>query len=258
MTANAPTTPESAAASRAMRARISEAYASCSREQLEEQWIVRNLPLVKHIVNKIAASAASREDVEDLISAGTLGLVKAAKAYDPTRDADFRTYAYIRVRGSVIDELRGRSFVPSTAYAQIKALQQGYGRLMERLGRPPGDDELAAELGISQAQYYRTLEEARRQNFLSIHGLADSEGATSSYIPADTQEGPEALAERREMTERLALAITELPDRERTIILLYYERDLTMKEAAEVLGVTESRVSQLHAAALFKLSMRLK
>jgi RNA polymerase sigma factor for flagellar operon FliA len=241
-----------------MLARVSEAYASCTRQQMEEQWVVKNLPLVRHLVNKIAAASASREDIEDLISAGTLGLVKAARSYDPARDAEFRTYAYIRVRGAVIDELRGRTFVPSGVYGQIKLLQQGYARLSEHLGRPPADEEIAAELGISVAQYYRTLEEARRQNFLSIHGLGDDGAQQDTYLPADRGPSPDAQAERHELLERLVKAISELSEKERTIVLLYYERDLTMKEAAEVLGVTESRVSQLHAAALFKLSVKLK
>jgi RNA polymerase sigma factor for flagellar operon FliA len=241
-----------------MRARLSEAYASCSREQIEEKWIVENLPLVRHIVNKVGTQASSREDVEDLISAGTLGLVKAARAYDPSRDAEFRTYAYIRVRGAVIDELRSRSFAPSGAWAQIRRVQQVYKQMTDRAGSPPADEEVAAELGVPLAQLYRTLEEARRQNFLSIHGLGDESTAAEGYLPADAAPGPDAAAERQEMIERLTAAISQLAPRDRQIVLLYYERDLTMKEAAAVLGVTESRISQLHAAALFKLAMKLK
>lgn len=242
----------------ALRARANEAYARQSREALEEKLILDHLPLVRHIVNKVAGHLSRRPDLEDLISAGTLGLVKAARAYDSGRDAEFKTYAYIRVRGAVIDELRGRSFVPSTVYTQIHKIEEAYQRLAAETGQAPADERLAAELGVSVGQLYRTLEEARKQHFLSIHGLSEDGPALGPFIPADGSPSPEAQAERNELLTRLAEAIRELPARDRTILLLYYERDLTMKETAKVLSVTESRVSQLHASALFKLAMKLR
>lgn len=241
-----------------LRARVSEAYASHSRDTLEEKWILENLPLVRHIVQKIAGKSGRHADLDDLISAGTVGLVKAAKSYDPSRDAEFRTYAYIRIRGAVIDELRSRSFAPANMHGQVRQIQDAFARLSGRLNRQPDDEELAAEVGLSLSQLYKTMEEARRQHFLSINGLAEDESPIGSLAPADRGPSPDAQAERLEMVERLTQAIAELSERDRTIILLYYERDLTMKEAAQVLGVTESRISQLHASALFKLSMKLK
>ena len=107
-------------------------------------------------------------------------------------------------------------------------------------------------------QLYRALEEGRRQHFLSIHGLTDDQPAMASLVPADDGPTPAEQAERHETLERLAAAIRELPERDRILLLLYYERDLTMKETAEVLGITESRVSQLHASAVFKLSMKMR
>lgn len=254
-------------ADRTMKARASKLYASGSRDALEEQWIVQHLPLVRHIVGRIVdplsirSAGAGRHncmDVEDLISAGTLGLVKAARAYDPSRQAVFKTYAYIRIRGAVIDELRGRSFVPATVFGQLRRIEAAHQRIASAHGRPPGDAELAAEVGISQAQLYRTLQEARRTHFLSIHGLTDDQPALGALVPASRSPSPEAAAERKEMSRRLAAAIKELSERDRMILLLYYDRDLTMKETAHVLGITESRVSQLHASALFKLSMELR
>ena len=243
---------------RALQARASQAYTHQLRESMEEKWILDHLPLVRHIVQKVVAQLGRKLDVEDLISSGTLGLVKAARAYDPSRDTEFKTYAYIRIRGAVIDELRGNSFVPSAAYHQIRIVQQAYQRFLGATGRPPADDELAAEAGVALTQLYRTLEEARRQHFLSIHGLSDDAPGLAAIVPADRGPSPVAEAERKEMLEKMAKAITELEERDRISLLLYYERDLTMKEAAAVLGVTESRFSQLHASALFKLAMKLR
>ena len=242
----------------ARRARAREAYASQARPPVDEKRILDHLPLVRHVVQKIAAHLGHKVDLENLISAGTLGLVKAAHSFDPAREVEFKTYAYIRIRGAVLDELRGESFIPSAVHKQIRQAQQAYARFCDRTGQPPGEEELAAELGVSTAQLYRTLEEARRQQFLSIHGLGGDREGRDCLVPVDVSPSPDKVAERKELAEQMARAIRELSARARQIILLYYERDLTMKEIGEVLEITESRVSQLHAGALFELSMRMK
>jgi RNA polymerase sigma factor for flagellar operon FliA len=242
----------------AARARAHHAYAKLAREGLDERRILDHLPLVRHVVQKIAGHLGSRVDLENLISAGTLGLVKAAHSFDQGRQTEFKTYAYIRIRGAVLDELRSESFVPSTVHKQIRLARQAYSRFFELSGRPPDEEELAAALGISTAQLYRTLEEARRQQFLSIHGLGGDREGRDCLVPVDAAPSPDKQAERKELVEKMTLALRKLPARSRQIVLLYYERDLTMKEIAEVLEVTESRVSQLHAHALFELSMRMK
>ncbi|MFW6132405.1 MAG: sigma-70 family RNA polymerase sigma factor [Planctomycetota bacterium] len=240
-----------------MRARATAAYAAEARQAQEEKWITDHLPLVRHVVGKVTGHVGQEADREDLISAGTLGLIKAARAYDPSRDTVFKTYAYIRIRGAVIDELRGRSFAPPGVHAQMRRIRQAYVEYSSTHGRPPTDEQLAGEVGISPAQLYRTLEEARHQQFLSIHGLTDEAPELGAFLPADDAPDPSARAERKELLGRLTEAIRELPKRDRLVLLLYYERDLTMKETAAVLGVTESRISQLHAGALFKLSVKL-
>lgn len=242
----------------ALRARISQTYARQSRDVHEERWILEHLPLVRHVVSKVTGALGYRGELEDLISAGTLGLVKAARAFDPGRDSEFKTYAYIRIRGAVLDELRGRSFVPASIYGQIRAIRRVYEALASEKGSPPSDEELAARAGIDVAQLYRTLQEARKQNFLSIHGLDEEHPVLGDILPPDRSPSPEAQVERREVLDALAEAIRQLPERDRLVLLLYYERDLTMKEAAQVLGITESRVSQIHASALFRLSMKLR
>lgn len=241
-----------------IRAKASRAYCSVNREEQEEKWILDHLPLVRHIVNKLTAQVLCKIDMDDLISAGTLGLVKAARAYNASMDAEFKTYAYIRITGAVIDEIRKRSFVPSAVHGQILNIQRVYRKFATERGRPPSDEELAQEVCLPLDQLYKVLEAARRQHFLSIHGMGDEQSLLGPLAPADKTIGPADQVEQQEQIERLTKAIGELPERDRVIVLLYYERDLTMKETAKVLGVTESRVSQLHAAALFKLSMKLK
>jgi len=213
---------------------------------------------VRHIARKIASKLSGNIDIEDLISAGTVGLVRAARGYDPDKNAEFRTYAYIHIRGAIIDDLRSRSFVPPTAHKQIRLVREAYERLTMRDGRPPDDVELADEAGVSLDQLYQTLQDARKQQFLSIHGLDDDRPVLSSLMPVDKSRSPDAQAEHKEQLARMAKAIAELPEKDRTVLLLYYERDLTMKEIAEVLNLTESRISQLHASALFKLAMKLR
>lgn len=241
----------------AVYAQTSRTYTPPSRESIEEKLIIDYLPLVKHIVQKLIYNVRGRVDFDDLISAGTVGLVKAAKRYDPSRNVEFKTYAYIRIRGAVIDEIRAQSFVSSGVHRDIRNIESTYRQLSAEIGRPPGDEELAEALDMPLEKMYRTMQEARRQNFLSIHGLSDDKPTTSNLVPPDRQPGPDQQAERNELLRRLTNALLSLPKRDRQILLLYYERDLTMKETARILGVTESRISQLHASVLFKLSTQL-
>jgi RNA polymerase sigma factor for flagellar operon FliA len=244
--------------SRVLQARAKEAYEQEARLARQDQWILQYLPLVRHVVQKVTAHLGRHGDQDDLVSAGTVGLVRAARAYDPGRHAEFKTYAYIRIRGAVIDELRGWSFVPAATWRQFRTIRDSHRAFVEAEGRPPSDEELAARSGLGLDRYYETLEQARQRHFLSIHGLSDDQPAFGNLLPADRSSSPDAEAERKELIARLTRAIQELPDRDRQVILLYYERDLTMKEAAAVLDVTEARISQMHASALFKLSMKMR
>lgn len=240
------------------RQAIPRAYTESAGQANTEKLILDHLPLVKHIVQKIVARLPSRQDFDDLVSAGTVALVRAAQQYDVSRDNAFSTYAFLRIRGAVIDELRRCSFVPSGVHARIRLVRQAWQEHYGAHGEPPDDETLARKAGMPLADLYRTLEEARNQQFLSIHGLNDETSALPNFLPAADDDGPDRELQRKELAEKLAKAIRELSEKERLTILLYYERDLTMKEAAEVLEVTESRISQLHASALFKLAMKLK
>jgi RNA polymerase sigma factor FliA len=232
-------------------------YAGHNRKRREDDMIVKFLPLVHKIVSQVATYLQPPLSREDLISAGTIGLVKAARDFDPTRDAGFKTYAYIRIRGAVIDELRSWSFAPPDIKRQFDQAQEISSQMLERDGHVPDDDQVAQQLGISTEKMYRIFETARARHFLSIHGGSPESPMLGHMLACSTTAGPEEEIEREELLEALTQAITQLPEKQRRIVVMYYQKELTMKQIAEVLEITESRVSQLHAAALFKLSVRL-
>lgn len=234
------------------------AYGSQVKESQEDQRIVQYLPLVHRIVSQVTTYLHPPLSREDLVSAGTIGLIKAARDYDPSKDAEFKTYAYIRVRGAVIDELRQWSFTPPSLSRQYDQAQDLAARFLEENGNPPTDEELADRMEIPLEKLYQMFETVRTRHFLSIHGLDDEAPALGDCLADKGGAGPSSRIEKEELIEHLAEAIQNLPKKQRRIIVLYYHKELTMKQIAEVLDITESRVSQLHAAALFSLSTSLK
>ncbi len=232
------------------------AYDDQMRRSRQDEWIVQYLPLVHRIVHQVASYLQPPLTREDLISAGTIGLVKAARDFDPTKDAEFKTYAYIRIRGAVIDELRGWSFAPPTVKKLFDQAQQIAEEHLQEHGTAAGDEQIADRMGIGLDKLYQVYETARARHFLSISGGDDETPALDGLLAAGGS-APGDRLEHEEMRRTLALAIKELPDKQRQIILLYYHRELTMKQISQVLELTESRICQLHAAALFKLSVRM-
>jgi RNA polymerase sigma factor FliA len=234
-----------------------EAYGRQVRQVRQDALVLEHLPLVHRIVSQVVSYLHPPLNREDLVSAGTLGLIQAARDYDPACGAEFGTYAYMRVRGAVIDELRRWSFAPARLKKQLDRAQALVREAIEQTGRPPSDEELAAAMDLRPRQLYRLFEQARARHFLSLHGLDEETPALGAALAAPTHP-PAGQVEQQELRTALAAAIGGLPDRQRQIVLLYYTRELTMRQIAAVLGVTESRVSQLHAAALFSLSVRLR
>jgi RNA polymerase sigma factor for flagellar operon FliA len=237
--------------------RALRAYGTQMHPRHEDERILQYLPLVQRIVSQVTSYLQPPLSREDLISAGTIGLVKAARDFDPTRDAEFKTYAYIRIRGAVIDELRGWSFAPPSVKKLIDRAHELAERQMNEQGTLPSDEELAEQMGVEPEKLMQVYETTRARHFLSISGLEEDGPAIGSFLAAATPE-PGRRAERQELKKHLAQAMRNLPEKQRQIVLLYYHRELTMKQIAEVLELTESRISQLHAAALFKLSLQMK
>lgn len=225
---------------------------------LDDEQVTQFLPMVHKIARRVATYIKPPLSFEDLTSAGTVGLLKAARDFDSSHQAEFKTYAYIRIKGAILDELRSSSILPANLNKQIRDAQQLSQSISEQTGTAPTDDELAEKLGISVNKVYELFENARAQHFASISGFAQNSPAPSAFLAAADTATPDKHLEQAELIDKLTEAIEQLEQRRRQVILLYYQRELTMKQIAEVLGITESRVSQLHASALFNLSVKLE
>ena len=228
------------------------------KKAYNEKLVIEFIPLVHRIVQQVTSYLHPPLTRDDLVSAGIVGLIKAAQNFDPSKEAEFKTYAYIRVRGAVIDELRNWAFTPSIIKKQFDLAQQIVREYVEENDMEPSDNTLAERLDMTPDKMYRMFETARARHFLSIHGINDNMPALGKSLMCKRTYDPKDWAEKEELSEKLAEAIEQLPEKQKRIILLYYHSEMTMKDTAEVLEITESRVSQLHAAALFKLSMKLK
>jgi RNA polymerase sigma factor for flagellar operon FliA len=234
------------------------AYSGQKQQSVDDQRITSFLPMVHKIVRQVVTYLKPPLSFEDLVSAGTVGLVKAARDYDPFRQAEFKTYAYIRIKGAVLDELRGWSFVPANLNKRIQNALELSRKIAEQTGTTPTDEELAEKLGITIDKLYQTFENARAQHFVSIDGFADNTPILGDILAAANATTPDEQIEQTELIDNLTQAIQQLPERKRQLVLLYYQQHLTMKQIADLFKITEPRVSQLHASALFNLSVKLR
>jgi len=228
------------------------------RGEIENEQITELLPMVHKIASQVVTYLKPPLSFEDMISAGTVGLVRAARDFDPSHQAEFKTYAYIRIKGAILDELRGWSFIPANLRKRIQTAEQLSRKITEQTGTPPTETELAERLGVTVEELYETFEKARAQHFISLDGFGEDAPVLSNYLTAANPVAPEEKIERQELINKLAEAIQQLSERHRHVILLYYQQQLTMKQVAIILKITESRVSQLHSSALFNLSVKLR
>lgn len=230
---------------------------SSAKGGLEDKQIVHLLPMVHRIAHRAVTYLRPPLSFEDLISAGTIGLLKAARDFDASHHAEFKTYAYIRIKGAILDELRNSSILPANVNKQLRDAQQLSQKIIEQTGTAPTDQELAEKLGIAVDQVYELFENARAQHFVSLGDLGQEHRPLDDFLPAPDTTTPDKCLEQSELIDKLTEAIQQLDQRRRQIILLYYHQELTMKQIARVFNITESRVSQLHASALFNLSAKL-
>lgn len=238
------------------------AYLDTHDPALREQLILQYAPLVKYVVGRMAVASSSILDVEDLLGFGTLGLIDAVSRFDPTRGVKFETYALQRIRGSIIDSFRKLDIVPRSARRRAREIEVAHAQLQQSLGREPGDDEVADHLGLSRDGLSRAMMEASCAILSMERPLAMLDGDDSLTL-ADTIEdenapAPQSEIERNEEREALIQALHGLNERDRLVISLYYYEELTLREISEVLGVTESRVCQLHARAITRLRASLR
>jgi RNA polymerase sigma factor for flagellar operon FliA len=238
-------------------------YRRTRDQALRDRLILTYAPLVKFVAGRLGSGLPAHVEENDLVSYGLLGLIGAIERYDPDRDVKFETYAIARIKGSIIDELRAMDWVPRSVRSRARDIERAIAELAARLGRAPTDEEVAEKLGMTEDELDESLSEIGRSSIAALDELwtvSSSGGDRIALIDTieDTQ-GPEpqsALAET-EMKEAIAEAIARLPEREKLVVTLYYYEELTLREIGEVLGVTESRVSQLHTKAVLRLKARL-
>ena len=217
----------------------------------------RHAPLVKRIAHHLLARLPDQVQVDDLIQAGLEGLLEAANNFKAGMGASFETYAGIRIRGAMLDEVRRGDWSPRSVHRNSRAMAENYAGLEARLGREPSAAEQAAALDIDIDQFHTM---ARNTANIRLHSLDDVVGETGQErveTIAGTDLNPEQLVEQADVQQRLAAAITELPERDQLLLSLYYKEELNLKEIGKILGVSESRVSQLHSQAALKLRAKL-
>ncbi len=230
---------------------------------IRDRLILTYAPLVKYVAGRLGSGLPAHVDEGDLVSYGLLGLIGAIERYEPDRDVKFETYAIARIKGAIIDELRAMDWVPRSVRSRARDIERAIGELEAKLGRAPTDEEIAKKLGVSEDELEESLSEISRSSIAALDELWSVSGSGGDQIALiDTIEDtdapdPQSTLSQTEMREAIADAIARLPEREKLVVTLYYYEELTLREIGEVLGVTESRVSQLHTKAILRLKARL-
>jgi RNA polymerase sigma factor for flagellar operon FliA len=219
--------------------------------------VLEHADLVKRIAHHLANRMPPHVDVEDLVQAGMIGLLNAAQNYSSGKGAKFETYAGIRIRGAMLDEARRANWTPRSTVRQSREVSRAMRSVENRLGRDARGTEVAEELGIDIDDYHRILEDAVSSRLLSFDQLVD-DPERIALLPEDPSEGPDQSLESDKFREELAAAIAGLPERERMVLSLYYDDELNLREIGEVLGISESRVCQIHGQAVVRIRARLE
>jgi len=233
-------------------------------EKARERLVLAYAPLVKYVAGRMSSGLPSHVEESDLISYGLLGLISAIERFEPEREIKFETFAITRIKGSIIDELRSLDWVPRSVRTKAREIERMNAKLEHKLHRAPTDKEMAEGLEVTVEEFQESLVRISNSSVVALDELwtvSDSSGDQVSLL--DTIQDPQAAdpateMDTTEMKDRLADAIARLPEREKLVVALYYYENLTLREIGEVLGVTESRVSQLHTKAVLRLKSRLQ
>jgi RNA polymerase sigma factor for flagellar operon FliA len=239
-------------------------YKSSGDGRARERLVVAYSPLVKYVSGRMASGLPAHVEEADLISYGLVGLISAIERFDLDREIKFETYAITRIKGAIIDELRSLDWVPRSVRARARDIERANAKLEHRLQRAPTDEEMSVELEMTVDEFQEALLQISNSSVAALDELwtvSDASGDQVSLL--DTLQDPGApdpaqIMDATEMKDRVADAISRLPEREKLVVALYYYENLTLREIGEVLGVTESRISQLHTKAVLRLRSRLQ
>ncbi|MGB0468042.1 MAG: RNA polymerase sigma factor FliA [Pontibacterium sp.] len=222
-----------------------------------DELIKQYAPLVKRIAHHLMARLPSTVVLDDLIQSGMIGLLEASSKYDPGKGASFETYAGIRIRGSIIDEVRRGDWTPRSVHRNGRRISEAIRQIELRTGRDTSDAEVAKELGISVDNYHALLKDSLDSRLFSLDELLNPRDDYPGEQVAAADRGPNFKVEEQAFLSALIQAIENLPEREKLVLSLYYDEELNLKEIGQVLGVSESRVSQIHSQAALRLRSRL-
>ena len=225
-------------------------------KKVKDELIEAHRPLVKRIANHLAARMPASVQIDDLVQSGMIGLLEAAKKYDAEKGASFETFAGIRIRGAMLDEIRKGDWGPRSVYRNSRRISEAVQSVEAKLGRDARDVEVAAELNVKIDDYYTILSDLRGCRLFSFEELFDSEESRMQARSGD--QGPQADIQEEKFKTALIDAIDKLPEREKLVLMLYYDEEMNLKEIGKVLGVSESRVSQIHSQAAVRLRSRLQ
>jgi len=237
-------------------------YKETNEQSLRDSIIRQYAPLVKYVAGKVSVGMPNSVDFDDLVGFGVFGLLDAIEKYDPDKHVKFKTYAVTRIRGAIFDELRSIDWVPRSVRQKTREIDDAVQRLEANLGRSATDAEVAKELSMEVKDYNQALLKISGTSMLSLNDVWYSGDDNDKISIQDSIESPNSLrpdniAEREEIKRVIVQSISELPEKEKKVLVLYYYEDLTLKEIGKVLEVTESRVSQLHTKAISRLRTKL-
>ena len=231
---------------------------------LKEQIVLEHSPLIRYIVNRIAVRLPSHIDLDDLYNTGVIGLMDAIDKYDHEKNCKFKTYAEFRIKGAILDQLRSLDWVPRSVRQKSRKLEKAYGEVEQRLGRSATEEEVADSLGLEIDKFHTLLNQVRGISLVNLEEIrgngqdGDRTGTFADIIEDVHAENPFASLKLLETKHVISDTIGTLPEKERLVISLYYYEDLNMKEIGNILGITESRVCQIHTKSVMRLRSKLK
>lgn len=242
----------------AARKRLWEDYARLKTPDLREKLILEYAPLVKVVAGRLSMYLGYNVEYEDLVSYGVFGLIDAIDKFDRNKEVKFETYASLRIRGAILDQIRKMDWIPRTIRQRQKQIDTAMKELEQRNGRPPTDAEIAKYMGISEDEFMDWQNQVKADNIISLNEYVEQGNDISSEKSISSGfDTPEGVIEKSELKKVLEESLEVLTDKEKKVILLYYYEELTLKEISRVLEVSESRISQLHTKALQKMKTKM-